>query len=258
MNKYIWLLSCCTLALLTVGCGAQPIESSVTEEMSIASEATETTATETIATEAATETETDGSSETATDATIAASDTEPVTEPETEVSPEDAALTDMAIDLTQKALSALKNQNTDEILAYTNYPMLYYMTLGKDPEENREDMVSRMEEQYPQEGGNAVFMFGVFDGAFTISRVEHSTELTEKFADFIRKEQEEMEEGTSSRLEKYPIEDVITVYGTMTYDNKRGDTGAVFLLKMNGEWKFDACYSFSMEMQGEWDDVLTE
>ena len=67
-----------------------------------------------------------------------------------------------------------------------------------------------------------------------------------------------MEEGTSSRLEKYPIEDVITVYSTMAYENGNGDTGAVFMLKINGEWTFVACYSFSMEMQGEWDGVLTE
>lgn len=254
MNKnVVWMLPCCILALLAVGCSAQPKESSVTEASDIAAE--------TASAEAATEKETDESSEKETAETVAesdGSDTETVPQPETEMPVEDDALSDMAIDLTQKALASLKNLDTDGIIAYTNFPMLYYMTTGDDPETHMDDLRSRLEEGYPKDDSTGAFLFDVFDGTYTISRVEHSPALKEKFIDYIVKEQEEIEEGTSSRLERYPIEDVITVYGTMTYEDGNGDTGAVFLLNVNGEWVFDACYSFSMEMEGEWDGMLTD
>ena len=240
-RRILTVLTCCMVSLLAAGCGAGQTE---TIAPAGTDPVTESTAAEEVTSEETTEQTTVQETTKITETAAAA-----------ETSAEDAVLSEMAIDMTKRAMTALKEQDTDSILEYTNFPELYYLTTGKDPDENMDDIRARMEEGYPKENETGFNFFKAFDGTFTISRVRHSPELVKKFEDHVVKVLEEAEEGSSSRLENCPIEDVITVYGSMVYDDGNGDNGMVFLLKMNGVWKFDAVYSFSMEMSHEWEDM---
>ena len=218
------LLGMAACAVLLTGCGSK----------------SEQTASE-IVPETMKETET--VTEAITESTVSVTETnEMMTEAETiPISEEDTA---MAIELLQNAMDALKNYDADGIVQYTNFNHMYYLTEGID-ETDTEAVKAKVEEFM-----NASF-FEVFSGDFEIHAVKRTPELTATFMDYLQKS---MPEESRERIENAPIEDVITITGTMSYPENEGDTGMLFLLKTNGEWRFDVCYSFSMEASGLWDD----
>ena len=248
MSKKALLPLLCIAALFTTGCSEAESESNSSDVPQIVVEeaTTEAAPTDVVVEETVEET---------TEESIEASDVELETE-ELPTSEEDAEITEMAIDLTQKALAALKERDTDCIMTLTTYPMLYYYTTGKDPVENEEDLKSRFEESNREaQNGNLFDFLSIFEGEFTIDRVEHTPEMKETFMAYIEENLETTDEGTLPELERYAIDDVITVYGTMTQPDGNSDTGMVFLFETNGDWFFDAVYSFEMEMEGKWQNT---